>query len=68
MSWYITKTSILSSAVPTDGLMFYKDANQWSNRFEDRKLFDTRESAEEVVTEVRVYGTIIPSNLQFVEE
>jgi len=68
MSWHITKTSILSSAVPTDGVMYYVSKNHWTNSHSDRKIFSTKEDALEEVKTDRIGQLEMPDNVQIIEE
>ena len=44
MPYHAIKTSVLSGAVPTDGVMYYVGGGKWSNQYDDRKLFDTEDA------------------------
>ena len=68
MSWYITKTSVLSSAVPTDGVMYYISKDHWANTPDNKKLFSTREDALEEIQVPRIGGLYLPNGVQIVEE
>jgi hypothetical protein len=68
MSWHITKTSILSSSVPTDGVMYYVSKNHWTNLHSDRKIFSTREDAVEEIKIDRIGQSEIPNGVQIIEE
>jgi len=39
MPYHIKKTSILGSAVPTDGVEYYAGDNNWTNQYESRKIY-----------------------------
>ena len=68
MSWHITKISVLSSAVPTDGIMYRTESGNWSNVYEDRKLFDTKNDAKQVVERTIGKVSFIPKDINIVEE
>jgi len=69
MSWYIKKSSGLGNAVPTDGATYLCANGRFSNVFDDRKAFSTREEAESAVTIKRPFSpdTLLP-NVEFIEE
>ena len=69
MSWYIKKTSGLGNAVPTDGAIYFCTNGRFSNVFDDRKSFSTREEAESAVTITRPFSeNVLLSNVEFIEE
>ena len=69
MSYHILKTSILSAAVPTDGAMYYTGNGRWSNRYEDRILFENEEDARAEVVLTKVTGiSYLPKGIQFISE
>ena len=46
MPYHIKKGSILGSAVPTDGAEYYADDNQWTNVYENRKVYTNKADAD----------------------
>ena len=46
MPYHIKKTSILGSAVPTDGGEYYAGNNSWTNIYEDRKVYANQADAD----------------------
>ena len=69
MAWYIKKTSLLSDAVPTGGVMYRTANGHWSNVYEDRQSFDTQEAATAAVTINRGGGiSMMPSGITILEE
>ena len=68
MPWHITKTSILSSAVPTDGTMYKTEGGNWSNVYENRKIFDTKNDAKHSVERSIGKVTFVPKDINIVEE
>ena len=53
MSYYIKRDARVSG-VPTDGTVYYKGDNRWSNVFEDRKTYSDEESAVQDITTIYV--------------
>tara|TARA_A100001011_G_scaffold298098_1_gene310957 strand:+ start:418 stop:642 length:225 start_codon:yes stop_codon:yes gene_type:complete len=37
--YHIKKTSLLGSAIPTDGTEYYAGDNKWTNNYENRKVY-----------------------------
>ena len=69
MPYYVTKTSVLSGAVSTDGVMHYVGGGKWSNQYDDRKLFDTEDAARDEITITHSTGvSYLPKGSQFVSE
>ena len=69
MSYHITKTSILSGAVPTDGALYYVGSGRWSNQYENRALFETEDAARKEVVIEKVTGiSYLPKGIQFISE
>jgi len=58
MPYHIKKGSILGSAVPTDGAEYYADDNQWTNVYENRKVYTNKADADAqaATTETRTLG------------
>ena len=48
MPYHIKKGSILGSAVPTDGAEYYADDNQWTNVYENRKVYTNKVDADAI--------------------
>ena len=46
MPYHIKKTSVLGSAVPTDGGEYYAGNNSWTNIYEDRKVYVNKADAD----------------------
>ena len=46
MPYHIKKTSILGSAVPTDGGEYYAGDNNWTNIYENRKVYANKSDAD----------------------
>jgi hypothetical protein len=69
MAYYATKTSILSGAVPTDGVMYYAGNNTWSNQSDNKTLYDTEDECRAEVAVERIgLGAILPTGVQIVSE
>ena len=69
MPYHAIKTSVLSGAVPTDGVMYYVGGGKWSNQYDDRKLFDTEDAARDEITITHSTGvSYLPKGSQFVSE
>ena len=69
MAYYATKTSILSGAVPTDGVMYYVGNNNWSNEPENKKLYDNENACrEELEIERSGIGKMLPKGVQIISE
>ena len=69
MAYYATKTSILSGAVPTDGVMYYTGNSVWSNQPDNKKLYDTEnECRAEVAVERIGLGAVLPTGVQIISE
>ena len=45
MPYHIKKTSVLGSAVPTDGNEYFAGDNRWTNTYEDRKVYENEADA-----------------------
>ena len=45
MPWHIKKESILSSAVPTNGVEYYAGDNHWTNEYDKRKVYSNEVDA-----------------------
>ena len=58
MPYHIKKTSILGSAVPTDGNEYFAGDNKWTNTYEDRKVYENEADVNVVknTKETRVLG------------
>lgn len=48
MPYHIKKDSILGSAIPIDGGEYYAGNNQWTNIYENRKIYENKEDADAV--------------------
>ena len=46
MPFHIKKTSILGSAIPTDGGEYYSGNNSWSNEYSKRKIYANKADAD----------------------
>ena len=46
MPYHIKKTSVLGSAVPTDGEEYYAGNNSWTKIYEDRKVYANKADAD----------------------
>tara|TARA_Y100001938_G_C7894266_1_gene331305 strand:+ start:393 stop:626 length:234 start_codon:yes stop_codon:yes gene_type:complete len=57
MAYHIKKTSVLGSAVPTEGAEYYAGDNNWTNEYDKRKTYAT-ESAANVDKQKTVTRTI----------
>jgi hypothetical protein len=58
MPYHIKKTSILGSAIPTDGSEYYAGDNHWTNEYNKRKIYENEADANVVknTKETRVLG------------
>ena len=58
MPYHIKKTSILGSAIPTDGSEYYAGDNNWTNEYNKRKIYVNEDDANVVknTKETRVLG------------
>tara|TARA_R100000455_G_C6182759_1_gene59933 strand:+ start:374 stop:607 length:234 start_codon:yes stop_codon:yes gene_type:complete len=58
MPYHIKKTSILGSAIPTDGNEYYAGDNHWTNEYDKRKIYENEADANVVknTKETRVLG------------
>ena len=58
MPYHIKKTSVLGSAVPTDGNEYYAGDNHWTNEYDKRKIYENEADANLVknTKETRVLG------------
>ena len=66
-SYYAKKVSVLgSSAVPTDGVMYYMGDGRWSNNSEDKKTFTSKAKATAELTVTRISGSELPSDITIV--
>ena len=45
MPYHIKKTSVLGSAVPTDGNEYFAGDNKWTNTYEVRKVYENEADA-----------------------
>ena len=57
MPYHIKKTSVLGSAVPTDGGEYYSGDNNWTNIYENRKVY-TNKSDADAQTATTVTGSL----------
>jgi len=46
MPYHIKKTSVLGSSVPTDGGEYYSGDNNWTNIYENRKVYANKSDAD----------------------
>ena len=58
MPYHIKKTSLLGSAIPTDGNEYYAGDNHWTNEYDKRKIYENEVDANLVknTKETRVLG------------
>ena len=58
MPYHIKKTSLLGSAIPTDGNEYYAGDNHWTNEYDKRKIYENEADANMVknTKETRVLG------------
>ena len=58
MPYHIKKTSLLGSAIPTDGNEYYAGDNHWTNEYDKRKIYENEADADVVknTKETRVLG------------
>tara|TARA_R100001129_G_scaffold181571_1_gene161059 strand:- start:69 stop:302 length:234 start_codon:yes stop_codon:yes gene_type:complete len=58
MPYHIKKTSLLGSAIPTDGNEYYAGDNHWTNEYDKRKIYENEADANVVknTKETRVLG------------
>ena len=58
MPYHIKKTSLLGSAIPTDGDEYYAGDNHWTNEYDKRKIYENEADANVVknTKETRVLG------------
>ena len=58
MPYHIKKTSLLGSAIPTDGDEYYAGDNHWTNEYDKRKIYENEADADVVknTKETRVLG------------
>jgi len=58
MPYHIKKTSILGSAVPTDGAAYYAGDNKWTNNYENRKVYvnEADANSQQATTVSRTIG------------
>ena len=58
MPYHIKKTSILGSAVPSDGNEYYAGDNHWTNQYDKRKIYENEADANLIknTKETRVLG------------
>ena len=58
MPYHIKKTSLLGSAIPTDGNEYYAGDNHWTNEYDKRKIYENEADANLVknTKETRVLG------------
>ena len=58
MPYHIKKSSLLGSAVPTDGNEYYAGDNHWTNEYDKRKIYENEADANVVknTKETRVLG------------
>ena len=58
MPYHIKKTSILGSAIPTDGNEYYAGDNHWTSDYDSRKIYENEADANVVknTKETRVLG------------
>ena len=69
MPYHAIKSSILQGAVPTDGVMYYCGSGRWSNRYDDRKIYEREEDVREELTFSAVTGlSYLPKGTQFISE
>tara|TARA_X000000368_G_scaffold416949_1_gene412045 strand:- start:2138 stop:2362 length:225 start_codon:yes stop_codon:yes gene_type:complete len=46
MPYHIKKTSIIGSAIPTDGTEYYMGEDAWSNDYSKRKIYSNQADAD----------------------
>ena len=58
MPYHIKNTSLLVSAIPTDGNEYYAGDNHWTNEYDKRKIYENEADANVVknTKETRVLG------------
>ena len=58
MPYHIKKTSILGSAIPTDGNEYYAGDNHWTNEYDKRKIYENEAdaNAQKETTETKITG------------
>ena len=58
MPYHIKKSSLLGSAIPTDGNEYYAGDNHWTNIYENRKVYvnEADANAQKETTETRITG------------
>tara|TARA_R100000995_G_C3422190_1_gene94491 strand:+ start:81 stop:314 length:234 start_codon:yes stop_codon:yes gene_type:complete len=58
MPYHIKKSSLLGSAIPTDGNEYYAGDNHWTNIYENRKVYvnEADANAQKASTETRITG------------
>ena len=58
MPYHIKKTSLLGSAIPTDGNEYYAGDNHWTNEYDKRKIYENEEDAnsQKASTETKITG------------
>ena len=58
MPYHIKKTSLLGSAIPTDGNEYYAGDNHWTNEYDKRKIYENEADAnnQKASTETRITG------------
>ena len=58
MPYHIKKSSLLGSAVPTDGNEYYAGDNHWTNEYDKRKIYENEADAnnQKASTETRITG------------
>jgi len=54
MPYHIKKSSLLGSAIPTDGNEYYAGDNHWTNIYENRKVY-VNEATETRITGGKTY-------------
>ena len=58
MPYHIKKSSLLGSAVPTDGSEYYAGENRWTNEYDKRKIYENEADSnnQKASTETRITG------------
>lgn len=58
MPYHIKKSSLLGSAIPTDGNEYYAGDNHWTNEYDKRKIYENEADAnnQKASTETRITG------------
>lgn len=58
MPYHIKKTSLLGSAIPTDGNEYYAGDNHWTNEYDKRKIYENEAdaNAQKETTETKITG------------